>query len=196
MDTVMDRLLARHCSPALAGIKPASLFSCPRAGFHNLEDTIRSYVLLLAERGIRLEILCHCQRSILLLVYRPHRLALQLAQPEVRQLLAEAGYPRGDVPTLLDHLRGRLAERTSFPHEIGLFLGYPPQDVVGFQEHDGRDFFFCGYWKVYSNPQEARRLFLRYDRCRQSICGRVDSGASIAQVFPAAQGRFSSLVQT
>ena len=37
-------------------------------------------------------------------------------------------------------LIGRLQENEGFPHEIGLFLGYPPEDVLGFIENKGEFF--------------------------------------------------------
>ena len=41
-----------------------------------------------------------------------------------------------------------------FPHEIGLLLGYPPEDVSGFIENGGKNFLCSGYWKVYKGRQE------------------------------------------
>lgn len=38
-----------------------------------------------------------------------------------------------------------------FPHEMGLLLGYPIEDVVGFMEHSGKEYLYSGYWKVYEN---------------------------------------------
>ena len=49
----------------------------------------------------------------------------------------------------LNFLRMRMQIRKSFPHEIGLFLGYPAEDVAGFISHKGHDFCYSGYWKVY-----------------------------------------------
>ena len=41
------------------------------------------------------------------------------------------------------------AEAADFPHEIGVFLGYPLEDVVGFIRHRGKCFTCCGCWKSY-----------------------------------------------
>ena len=42
-------------------------------------------------------------------------------------------------------------EHKQFPHEMGLLLGYPIEDVRGFIEHNGCGCLYSGYWKVYRN---------------------------------------------
>ena len=103
-------------------------------------------------------------------MYRPERLAAQLAHPQVQSLLAREGYPvdRG-LEEMLDTLQLRLT-CGGFPHEIGLFLGYPPEDVEGFRLHQGRDYKLCGCWKVYSDVERAQQCFRRYERCRAALC--------------------------
>lgn len=44
----------------------------------------------------------------------------------------------------------RLQRFEAFPHEIGLFLSYPPEDVRGFIEHKGHESKCEGCWKVYA----------------------------------------------
>ena len=41
--TTLDHLLAAHCAPALAGIKPASLVSCQRSQFPQLSRQLEEY---------------------------------------------------------------------------------------------------------------------------------------------------------
>ena len=185
MHQQFEELLSFHCAPAMAGIKAANLVSCPCSLVS--QGLIRQYAASLAASGIRLRILCSCPKGRLLLVYREGPLARCLAHPETQRLLREAGYPQGSLPQLLDHLSRRIARRQGeFPHEIGLFLGYPPEDVVGFQLHKGKNCKLCGHWKVYGDPVEAARRFHRYDRCRHALWGRVRQGYSLAQLFRAA----------
>lgn len=70
----------------------------------------------------------------LVLVYRRDRLERQLEQEEVARLLERDGYPlAGGLEAMLDHLASRMAGSGGFPHEVGLFLGYPAEDVEGFR---------------------------------------------------------------
>ena len=77
---------------------------------------------------------------------------------------------------MLEYLRSRMQVKKSFPHEVGLFLGYPPADVRGFIENRGQDFACAGYWKVYSNEKEARKLFRRYSECSHAFCTSLEQG--------------------
>ena len=107
--------------------------------------------------------------------------------PLAAELLRRDGYPEGaDVGRLLDLLSTRLRMGKEFPHEIGLFLGYPPEDVLGFQRYRGQNCKLCGYWKVYSDVDRARVLFRLYDRCREVLCRRVARGMTLSEVFLAA----------
>lgn len=181
-----ERTLAWLCAPSLAGIKPADLISfCPGAGEE--ADLPARYDRMLAPRGIRVRELCRCARGCLLLVYRPDRLAVRLAEPRVRELLSRAGYPaQGDLEALLAVLARRLGQGGPFPHEVGLFLGYPPEDVEGFCRHGGRNYKLSGPWKVYGHVEEAKVRFETFRRCRDTLYRHVEEGRTLAQIFPAA----------
>lgn len=187
MQRDLDLILAYHCAPALLGRKPANLVALTRSEFPDLELRVESYAQLFAPRGVAFRLLCRCERNFLLLVYRPALLERQLREPLAERLLRQDGYEPGEgLEPLLDRLGQRLRESGDFPHEIGLFLGYPPEDVEGFQLHRGQNCKLCGYWKVYSNVDRARALFQVYDRCRERLCARLAGGHSLREVFQAA----------
>ena len=79
----------------------------------------------------------------------------------------------------------RIQLQMSFPHEVGLFLGYPAEDVEGFIENKGRDFACAGYWKVYANEKETRALFEQYSVCTHEFCTRLESGTSFPELVQA-----------
>lgn len=180
----LEHTLAFHCAPSLSGIKPADLISWQgreEAG----EGPVERYTALLARRGIRLRVLRRQGERLLLLVYRPGRLAAWLAQPQVSAMLAAEGYPvDAGVDAMLAALARRL-EGEDFPHEIGLFLGYPPADVEGFRRNGGRNCKLCGYWKVYDQVDEAARQFRAFRRCRATLCRQLAQGKTLSQLFPA-----------
>lgn len=181
----LDRLLALHCAPALLGAKPANLMRLSAFQYLVLQPDIRRYQCLLRRRGIRFRVFFH-GGGALLLAYRPGLLLPRLGHPLSRQLLAQAGYPESrDLRLLLGHLQKRLASGRQFPHEIGLFLGYPPQDVQSFAACQGKNCLLCGYWKVYSDVDRARLLFQQYDLCRDYLWAQVVRGAAIPAILPA-----------
>ena len=76
----------------------------------------------------------------------------------------------------------RLTACPCFPHEIGLFLGYPLEDVRGFMENCGRNYRLCGCWKVYGDPEAALRCFARYRKCARLYLQRYTEGHSLSRL--------------
>ena len=70
------------------------------------------------------------------------------------------------------------AERI-FPHEMGIFLGYPLGDVKGFIVHGGKNYLYSGYWKVYENVEETRKKFQLFAAVKQSLIQAVTDGMGI-----------------
>lgn len=182
MDEKLELILAEHCAPVLAGIKTANLVSCPCREFPRLPARVAEYNRAFGKKGLRFEILCACKERYLLLVYRPDRMQADLQVPAAAELLHACGYPEG-LRRRLAFLRERILREDGFPHEIGLFLGYPPCDVRGFIEQGGKGSKFTGYWKVYGDVYAAKRLFDRFRRCSRATFQRVESGIPLMQLF-------------
>ena len=176
--------LAWHCAPSLAGIKAADMI-CWEPPAQDTAEFLQHYTESLARLGVRLRVLRPCGSRLLMLVFRPGRLEQCLSQPDVQAALAKEGYPVSqplDTDALLKHLRHRL-EQEEFPHEIGLFLGYPVADVEGFRIHGGRNCKLSGCWKVYGDADYAQRMFARFLRCRQALTQRVEAGLRLDQIL-------------
>ena len=125
---------------------------------------------LFRRKGIRVMSLRYRDGKALLYLYRPRRLQKDLEHGTARQLLERFGYPTGNGKYIMQnyciaHLTERLCAEHDFPHEIGLFLGYPPEDVRGFIDDGSRACKASGYWKVYGDVQEAEKLFGKYRKC-------------------------------
>ncbi len=73
----------------------------------------------------------------------------------------------------------RLLYSEKFPHEIGVFLGYPPKDVRGFMNSPNEGVKCIGCWKVYDNQKEAERLFEKYNICSAIYCRELRRGKAI-----------------
>jgi hypothetical protein len=161
----LERTLINHCSPVLFGVKPSALFTvktgeccaCLLESLHRIDKDVSSLILRKSKNGI------------LVMIYRSNRLNSLMVEPETHRLLHAFGYP-AECPALqshLDLLKMRILERPDFPHEIGLFLGYPADDVMGFIEQKGKNYKYCGLWKVYGSVEKACNLFRHYESCRE-----------------------------
>ena len=146
---------------------------------------IRQYNQVLVPKGLCLLPLRFTDKSALLYLYRPRDLERDLQDRLATEILRHAGYVCGSSEQCLMKLIERLRAYDEFPHEIGLFLGYPPGDVEGFLRDGGRHCKLCGPWKVYDNVEEAARRFAAFHRCRDALTQRVDRGIPLSRVFPA-----------
>lgn len=169
----------RHAAPTLAGLKTASLFPCRYTSRAALFRDLRAVNQVLVPRGLRLLPLRFRDGQALLYLFRPALLDRDLSARDAQKLLDQAGYPELEVLPCLRELKRRLEAGQGFPHEIGLFLGYPPEDVQGFICHRGRDCKLTGCWKVYGNEQAARQCFAAYRSCTESYCRRRAKGEGL-----------------
>ena len=188
MGRLFEELLVEQCAPTLTGLKPASLFR------YQADDRIESvqaavhWARELEPYGITVRVLKVCPKTgaSLIYLYRKTELLRLLAEPAVLNFLKGSGYEtEGGGDQLLRQLSRRLCLEEEFPHEIGVFLGYPLEDVEGFIRHRGRNFSLCGYWKVYGDPEEAQIKFERYRCCTVHCMEQLRSGVSIIRMIAA-----------
>lgn len=169
----VEMFLATHCAPVLFRRKPAALFAQKHLPKQDL-------LPLLQARGLHMFLLRQHGKEALTLLYHPVLLANVLALPEVKNVLAQLGYPvNAEWQAQLKFLRSRFLQSTEFPHEIGFFLGYPPEDVTGFMNCNG-NCKMCGKWKVYGDIEKATALFEEYEHCRRVLLNHINSGGSIS----------------
>jgi hypothetical protein len=169
----LETLLATYGAPVLLGKKPAALFARPLWW----DETV---CLPGARRGLRFLNLARPGKNALIFVFRPALLARTLENPQVSKVLADLDYPGpAGSETYVAGLARRFKESREFPHEVGLFLGYPPSDVLGFMRHRGTHCKLCGLWKVYSDVERAAALFEDYDRCKRRLLEYLRRGGTI-----------------
>ena len=178
----LEKQLIEHCAPTLAGIKSANLFSYFYGDEGLARTELKEVNTLLNERGVYVEEMLWREKSVLIYVYRKNHLQKELSQPEVMELLMKYGYKNAELEDCIHHLKGRLYNYTCFPHEIGLFLGYPIEDVKGFIENGGRNCKSCGLWKVYCNEAEKEKLFHKLKRCTEVYTQVFSEGRSLVQM--------------
>ena len=116
--------VVRNCSPTLAGIKPASLFTYP--GVYANQDGTNATTAIAERRARLLGVIAQCNRELdplgihlsvlvwrpcgaLVYVYRPKSLAAYFADPRAQTALAKEGYDTGDLATCLVHLAAECA---------------------------------------------------------------------------------------
>lgn len=163
-----EESLVRHASPTLASIKIASLYSFRFDSYKECLDTINGFNEMMNPRGIHIELLKNTGNFYLIYVYRKSHLLRTLCDEEVQSFLTEYGYSSAcEVEDYIETLKYKLKTGNDFPHEIGVFLGYPLNDVKMFIKTNGNHCVLCGDWKVYQDEETARCLFCKYKHCRE-----------------------------
>lgn len=170
-----------HCSaPALCGIKPASLFSMNGVLFALGKQKLREYQPHFSKQKRYLVSLKKDDGRILFFVYDQTLLKKIVQDQNNSAYLRSKGYPtdRG-FQAVLATLLHRLSANVQFPHEVGLFLGYPLVDVIGFETQQAHGSRYSGYWKVYGNVENARRTMNQYKSCSEKCMKWLASGLSV-----------------
>lgn len=151
-----EETIVKYCSPTLAGIKTGSLFSCSYNSKNEVYAFLRELNISLRNKGVRFMPLRFKDRKVLIYAYRPSRLLPDVQSKEAEELLSQRGYCTQNCGSCLARLIKRLGEGDEFPHEIGLFLGYPVDDVKGFIENYACGAKCVGCWKVYSDEKKRK----------------------------------------
>ena len=194
---LFERKLVHHSTPTLAALKPANMYvfrldqpaTCADDDTNRLfYDALQATRAKLAPLGVRIEVLARRKTGMLLYVYRPTMVKHILCQERVNAYLTNDGYDTSSLSACIERLhhricgtdlQSRLSGTCTFPHEIGFFLGYPYDDVVGFIENNGENFLCCGCWKVYSQERDAQDCFCRYKDCTAHYETLYEEGATL-----------------
>ncbi|MCI9360654.1 MAG: DUF3793 family protein [Hungatella sp.] len=167
---MMEELIVQHCSPTMAGLKTGNLFSCQVKDKDALLSELRQVNKRFSSRGIRLIPMKYQEDRMLLYMYRPAKLKADLADETAKKILTAKSYPVSQSDRCVVHLIHCLNHETDFPHEIGLFLGYPPTDVDAFMKNGAAKAKYTGIWNVYDNVEAAKCQFARFKKCTRIYC--------------------------
>lgn len=178
----LDRYLVEYCAPTLASLKVASLFRFCYGDESELAQAFARWNQSVKGKGIRIFILKQTCKYALVYVVRDSHLSELLKDGRIRRFLSAYGYEEFTVEGIVGRLRGRLLSEAKFPHEIGIFLGYPLGDVVGFIRNEGRNGKCVGSWMVYCNEKEACKAFERHQKCRRIYLECFLAGRSVMQL--------------
>ena len=175
-----DGTMMRYGAPALCGIKPASLFSMRIDVYEDGLKKIELWKMFCEKLGVFVIPIQKYDDRVLLFLYNRRQIALALGDKSIQDYLLCKEYPVYDgIEVIINTLMMRLLLAEQFPHEIGVFLGYPLEDVAEFEKNEGMGFKYSGYWKVYGNICEAKQQMTRYRECSDYCMRLVAGGMSV-----------------
>lgn len=181
----VEMLLALHCAPIISGIKVSNLVALTRAQSIVLCRNIRP-------SGLSVWFLNYDGDTNPALIFRRNEMQSFLRQPHIQNGLSLFGYTEfALIPVLLQlsaRMRAYKAGAGGFPHELGILLGYPLEDVLGFLKYHGENYAYCGYWKVYGDIEEAKKRFAAYNKVRELAVVQVLNGSGLIRSGDASSG--------
>lgn len=171
--------VAVQCAPVLKGVKISNLVTVRPGNWRPIREGLRQ------SRIICVPLYQDRQKEVLFL-YRYERLEEHLRKEQVQSFLQHCGYGDCSIAEVLKLLRKRYRDYAgaggAFPHELGVLLEYPIEDVKGFIVNQGQNSLTARYWKVYHNRQEAERIFRMYDEAKEQALWEIIQGSSLGEV--------------
>lgn len=177
--------IALQCAPVITGIKMSNLLKLPPAQ----EDEIHA---IFHKTGINHFRLWGNGRSVVYLLYNRDRMESYICGINAAGFLQDRGYVYSSLEAALSELKNRCrayaVDEGQFPHEMGLFLGYPVEDVKGFMENKGENCLYSGYWKVYDRVDQKKKLFERYEEAKENLIRMLSEGIEMRRILEAYSG--------
>lgn len=171
--------IALQCSLVLSGIKPSNLLiysnECSGCISEELKNT-----------GLEHTKLYEGEKESVSIIYNRFSIENLINDTGNIDFIKKYGYIDTDIDNILVRLSDRYTSfrnrKSEFPHEIGLLLGYPIEDVVGFIENNGQNFIYSGYWKVYKNAEEKIKMFAMYKEIKRYFIKQIANGKKLYQI--------------
>ncbi|MDO5408771.1 MAG: DUF3793 family protein [Eubacteriales bacterium] len=190
----LELQVAMQCAPVLKQVKISNLLTVKCGQWQRVRQQLakcRVICMLLYADG----------EKEVVFFYRYEGLERHLRKPEVREFLLDFGYggERYEVAAVMKRLKRRYQQYAGtggpFPHELGVLLEYPVEDVREFIARKGEGCLLSGYWKVYGNVEKARERFRMYDAAREQAAREIMNGKKLWQIAADGEKTGMSAVQ-
>ncbi|MDO4551010.1 MAG: DUF3793 family protein [Planctomycetia bacterium] len=160
------KFLLIHTAAVRKNVKPAEILRIrhnrQRAGDKQEGSLCAQQKEILRALNLNYYILRTNETGILVLFYSPELLEKTLWMPQNAKYLQKFGYAcEGELLSYFCTLKARFQQEV-IPHEIGIFLGYPLKDVMGFMNPEKSKPVYRGAWQVFGDVEESLILMRRY----------------------------------
>lgn len=174
IDDIYMNWLIMTLAPVLMSVKPAEILSFPKS-----EKNIDEKLLKIKEHfkicnKIKYKIVKSENLSVKIIFYNENALAGALEDNKNQRFLKELGYPTNyNMKVYLDHLIAKI-EMGSIPDEIGVFLGYPLKDVMGFIGHPSLKLTKVNNWRVYGDSRISDSIVIQFQAAKEQLAHMLD----------------------
>lgn len=162
----IEKFLIYNASLVISGAKPSATITLKK----NTDNIFNKWMKYGREflKAIDLDYieLREGENSLIILVYNRVFLSNHIFKEENKRFLMKIGYEaKEDINRYIEKLKERY-DKYKCPHELGVFLGFPIDDVKDFMECSDKRCLRCGYWLVYNDVEKAKMVFNHYDEIK------------------------------
>jgi hypothetical protein len=195
----LRELLAYQCMPTLLKLKPASLVTVDKRLVPNLQDLYSFLQINLGQYGCHYLTFQETEYRLYLLLYNEHLLWQSMTAGLRQPFIESYGYPvrRDQLERALSQLGKRYRNywiTGEFPHEIGIFLGYPLADVESFIRYSGKYYIICGMWKVYGRVQVAEAAFTCFHQLKARAVKLTETKGELLHLCKEETDRYNQIL--
>lgn len=165
-------------APTILGEKPATLLSFANSRrFPRLTFWRKFGAVFFRQSTIEWSVVREANDSLTILFYHPGNLEYCLKQKEHCRFLEQFGYKADcSLGETIKCLKKRY--QNGCPHEIGLLLGIPLKDVLGFMGK-GKECLSCrGMWCIYGDPQPSLAVMEKIDESKTYAAKLLNRGVN------------------
>ena len=172
----IKNFLIYNTSLVIAKVKPAATITfkkCNEELYNNWCSIGKEFIKNINLNFIELR---EYDDSIIILIYNHSLLEKYINTESNKEFLVSLGYSENG--TVIEHLvmlRNRYKEYNC-PHELGVFLGIPINDVKDFMNCNDKKCLLIGYWKVYNDCSSAKKIFKSYDQVKEYTVDSIFKG--------------------
>ncbi len=163
--------------PVILGSKPAEILnlSCKDNNKETKLNDIKSFFSNCTR--LSYEIINIQDGGVRIVFINKDSLSKVLSNKKCLNFLKFVGYPSNyDLDKYINVLIDKLNTK-DFPHEIGIFLGYPLKDVVGFMGYGKYKFCKTRYWRVYGDESISDNVYNQFISDRAKIKSLLENNS-------------------
>jgi hypothetical protein len=175
--------LAVELAPTIYGEKPGTLLNLTNSSKFSMKTLWLEYgQKLLSNSNVEWMVLKDDPESMKIFFYRVDLLNIYVNDKNNRHFLEAFGYHAAmNLEDLLQYFKERF--QSQCPHEMGILLGIPLKDVMGFMGIGGECHTCQGMWRVYGDPESSLCIMQRMDEAKSQVADWMMQGFAVNDVL-------------
>lgn len=158
-------LIIEHLGPTVLGIKPSELLN---VSLYDQRIWEEFKALYFQHEQLGLKEIRQVNGRQQVIFYHRVTLDTVLREKHNQEFLRTFNFPETySLDSYLNHVLDKIRSK-AFPHEIGIFLGYPLKDVLGFMKQVPLTYVRTHGWRIYGDAQISDKIYEKYSQARTS----------------------------